>query len=114
MANTLIENRADVTPVEVGRVPIYDSEPHVDILDILIVLKRERRKVFLVAAVTVIFGILIAFLLRDTYKATAIILPPAQAQSVQSAFLGQLGSLSALGGGASSLLKNPGDMYVGI
>jgi tyrosine-protein kinase Etk/Wzc len=112
MANTLIENRADATPV--GRDPIYDSEPQVDILDILIVLKRERRKILLVAAVTGILGILIAFLLRDNYKATAIILPPAQAQSVQSAFLGQLGSLSALGGGASSLLKNPGDMYVGI
>jgi uncharacterized protein involved in exopolysaccharide biosynthesis len=97
----------------VGRDPIYDSEPHVDILDILVVLKRERRKVFLVAAVTVILGILIAFLLRDTYKATAIILPPAQAQSVQSAFMGQLGSLSALGG-AGGLLKNHGDMYVGI
>ena len=114
MANTLIENRADMTPAGVGRDPIYDSEPYFDILDILIVLKREWRKVCLVTAVTVILGILIAFLLRDTYKATAIILPPAQAQSVQSAFLGQLGSLGGLAGGASSLLKNPGDMYVGI
>ena len=41
MANTLIENRADVTPVEMGRDPIYDAEQHVDILDILIVLKRK-------------------------------------------------------------------------
>lgn len=114
MANTLIENRADVTGAGVGGEPVYDSEPQFDILDILIVLRRERRKVFLIAAVTVVFGIVIAFLLRDNYTATAIILPPAQAQSVQTAFLGQLGSLSALGGGASGLLKNPGDMYVGI
>jgi tyrosine-protein kinase Etk/Wzc len=115
MANTVLENQSDIAAGRVTADPLFDSSQNVDVLEVLIVLKRGRRKVFLITAVTVILGIIIALLLRNTYKASALIMPPVQPQSVQSAFLGQLGSLGALAGsGASSLLKNPGDMYVSI
>jgi uncharacterized protein involved in exopolysaccharide biosynthesis len=85
----------------------------VDVLDLLIVLSRGRRKIALVAIVALVIGTAVAFLLRATYTSTAVILPPTQQQSVQSAFLGQLGSLASLGS-TNNLLKNPADMYVGI
>lgn len=107
MANTVIESESEAAESE-------DRSAHeVDVLDLLILLSRGRRTIALVTVVTVLFGIAVAFLLRATYTSTAIILPPNQQQSVQSAFLGQLGSLASLSG-AGSLLKSPADMYVGI
>ena len=61
-----------------------------------------------------ILGGAVAFLLKPTYTATAVIMPPQAPQSSLSSLMGQLGSLASLGGGAGGLLKNPSDLYVGI
>jgi len=107
MTNTFLESESDVTATRER--PARD----VDVLDLLIVLSRGRRTIALVTVIAVLIGTAVAFLLRATYTSTAIILPPGQQQSVQSAFLGQIGALASLGGGGG-LLKNPADMYVGI
>src|ERR1700719_3456193 len=107
MTNTFLESESDVTATRES--PARD----VDVLDLLIVLSRGRRTIALVTALAVILVLVAAFLMRATYTSTAVILPPVQQQSVQSAFLGQLGSLASLGG-AGGLLKSPADMYVGI
>ena len=107
MANTYLESESDVTASR------ERPAREVDVLDLLIVLSRGRRTIALVTAVAVIIGIAVAFLLRATYTSMAVILPPTQQQPVQSAFLGQLGSLASLGS-AGGLLKSPADMYVGI
>lgn len=89
----------------------------VNVLDMLFLLARHRRRIALVTLVSLALGVVIAFLLRPVYTATALILPPQQEQSAASSLLGSLGSLASLGGGgggASSLLKNPADMYIGI
>lgn len=107
MANTVIESEPEVAASE------DRSGREVDVLDLLILLSRGRRTIALVTVITLLIGIAVAFLQRASYTSTAIILPPTQQQSVQSAFLGQLGSLASLGS-AGSLLKSPADMYVGI
>ena len=85
----------------------------IDILDILLILARDRRRIALITLGALAVGGIFAFSLKPTYTATATILPPQQQQSSVSAMMGQLGSLAGLGG-ASGLLKNPADMYVGM
>jgi uncharacterized protein involved in exopolysaccharide biosynthesis len=83
-------------------------------LDILLVLARDRRRIIAVTLIALLVGTLIGFLIKPSFTAVAIILPPQAPQSAASVLAGQLGALGALGGGAGSLLKNPADMYVGI
>jgi tyrosine-protein kinase Etk/Wzc len=84
-----------------------------DILDVLLVLARGRRRIAIVTLSSFLLGALVSILLKPTFTATASILPPQQQQSSASAMMGQLGSLAGLGG-AAGLLKNPADMYVGM
>ncbi|NYF50430.1 GumC family protein [Tunturiibacter gelidoferens] len=100
---------------QIHQTPLSNDEEVFDLLDILLVLTRNRRMIGLATLVSLIAGIVLSLLLKPSFTATAIILPPQQSSS-SSALLGQLGSLASLGGGsAASLgLKTPGDMYVGI
>jgi len=89
----------------------------IDVLDILLVLAHDRRRIAVVTLVFLILGAVLSFLiLKPTYTATATILPPQQQQSSASAMLGQLSSLAVLGGlgEAGGLLKNPADIYVAM
>ncbi|WP_169746954.1 GumC family protein [Edaphobacter aggregans] len=83
-------------------------------LDILLVLARDRRRIIAVTLIALLVGTLIAFAMKPSFTAVAIILPPQTPQSSASLLAGQLSALGAFGGGASSLLRNPADMYVGI
>jgi tyrosine-protein kinase Etk/Wzc len=99
-----------------GYEPPRAPELHVRELDILLVLLRARKAIFGATMSGLAVGIAIAFLLKVTFTSTATILPPQSPQSTAAALVGQLSSLSGLGAGsgASSLLKNPADLYVGI
>jgi uncharacterized protein involved in exopolysaccharide biosynthesis len=90
------------------------QDESIDVLDILLVLARNRRQIIFVTLVALLLGAAYSFLLlRPTFTANATILPPQQQQSSVSAMMGQLGSLAGLGG-AGGLLKNPADMYVAM
>ena len=84
------------------------------LIELVQMLVGNRRFLWKMSLAGVLCGVAIAFLMDTVYTATATIMPPQAAQSSLSSLMGQLGSLSALSGGASSLLKNPADMYVGI
>jgi uncharacterized protein involved in exopolysaccharide biosynthesis len=102
---------------EIAPAPIEVADEGIDLLDILVVLARNRRRIALVTIGATFFGALMSFLMKPTFTASALIMPPQQQQSSASALMGQLGSLlgGGGGGGAASLgLKNPADMYVGI
>ena len=90
------------------------QDERIEVLDILLVLARERRQIAVVTLAALLLGAAVAILLKPTFTATAAILPPQQQQSSVSAMLGQLGSLAGIAGGASGLLKNPADLYVGM
>jgi uncharacterized protein involved in exopolysaccharide biosynthesis len=93
-----------------------EEEHTVDILDVLVILARRWRFIAIVTVIFLALGILLSLVLRPTYKASALIMPPQQQQSTASLLAGQLSALAGLSGsGASALgLKNPSDMYVGI
>lgn len=98
--------------IETSPVASEGREGSIDILELVFLLVRHRLRIVLVTLVALILGVVLAFLIRSTYTATALILPPQPPQSAASSLLG---SLSALGGGIpSSLLKTPADMYIGI
>jgi len=96
-----------------NQAPNLSQEGGIDILDILLILARGRRRITIVTLVVFAMGGAVSFLLRPTFTATATILPPQQQQSSVSAMMGQLGSLAGLGGGGN-LLKNPADMFIGM
>jgi tyrosine-protein kinase Etk/Wzc len=83
-------------------------------IDVLIVLAQDWRRILLGTVIAMVLGACIAFLLlKPTFTATAMILPPQTPQSTASMLMGQLGALTSLGGGGS-LLKSPADLYVGM
>jgi len=99
--------------------PLYftATENRIDLLTLLLILARTKRRVILLTVGGLAVGIVLSLVLRPTFTATATILPPQQSTSSAAALLGQPGgSLSAaagLGGGVFGL-KSPADMYIGI
>ena len=87
-------------------------QPGFVVLDAVLILARGKWTIIRTSACALLLGLLISLALKPTYTATALIMPPQAPQSSLSSLMGQLGSLSVLGGGG--LLKNPADLYVGI
>ena len=84
-----------------------------DIMEILLVLAREKKPILQGTLAATILAAIIVFIVPKMYTATATILPPQQNQSVASALLGQMA-------GAATLdlrdlgLKNPSDVFVAM
>jgi tyrosine-protein kinase Etk/Wzc len=92
------------------KVAVSMEEDGIDLFDLLIVLSEARKKIAVIVLISMILGAIISFLIKPTFTASALILPPQQGQSLSS-MMGQLGSLISLSGAA---MKTPADMYVGI
>jgi tyrosine-protein kinase Etk/Wzc len=88
----------------------------VDLFDFLLVLSEARRTIAICMLVFIVLGVAISILVKPTFSAVAVILPPQQGQSLAT-MMGQLNALVSLTGGGisgSSQLKTPVDMYVGM
>jgi uncharacterized protein involved in exopolysaccharide biosynthesis len=90
------------------------TAPEPEILDLLLVLAKNKWRIFRITAAGGILSLGIALLLPNTYTATTLVMPPQQGQSAASALLGQLGGLAAMAGSASLGLKSPSDLYIGM
>jgi tyrosine-protein kinase Etk/Wzc len=86
----------------------------VDVFDLAILFAGRRRLIAVTTAVFLALGIALCVVIRPTFTASAIILPPQQQQSSLNSMMGQLGSLSALGGASQLGLKSPAEMYIGF
>ncbi|WP_175560569.1 GNVR domain-containing protein [Janthinobacterium sp. TB1-E2] len=89
------------------------SNNGMDFLDILTMLARQKKILFMMPLVVGSFAIAVAFLTKPTFSSTAVILPPQQQSSGIAAMLGQLGGLAGAAGSISGL-KNPNDLYVAM
>jgi tyrosine-protein kinase Etk/Wzc len=84
-------------------------------MEVTTLLLRETKTIFRCMAVTILLAAIVVFLiLRPTYTAQAIFLPPQSSpgsggMALLASQLGSLGAMGALGG-----LKSPGDVYLGI
>src|SRR5271165_1414955 len=104
-----VENGIVVPPLDAeGQGP---AKP--DIIEVLLVLAREKRPILLFTVGVAVLATIVSFLLPKIYTATTTILPPQQKQSALTSMLGQIGALAGLG--ASDLgLKNPADVFVAM
>jgi uncharacterized protein involved in exopolysaccharide biosynthesis len=85
-----------------------------DLFDLLLILSEARKTIAICVLACMALGGTIVFLLKPTFSATAVILPPQQGQSLSlmmNQMIGQLGALSSLSGAG---LKTPADMYIGM
>ncbi len=90
-----------------------DARGTADILEILLVLAREKKLILQVTLGAALLATIIVFLVPKMYTATATILPPQQNQSILGSLVGQVASgnnvdLRDLG------LKNPSDVFVAM
>ena len=86
-----------------------------DLFDFLLVLSEARKTIAICILVFMAFGGVFCIIAKPTFTGAALILPPQQSQSL-AMMMGQLGALASLAGAssASSQLKTPADMYLGI
>lgn len=93
--------------------PAEPADGQADLLEILLVLAREKKPIFKITGALTLLATIVVFVMPKLYTATATILPPQQNQSVLSTLMGQVG-------GAASLdlrdlgLKNPADVFVAM
>jgi len=85
----------------------------IDIVEIMIVLAKRKKLVMGLPALVAVLSLLISLILPNTYKASAKLLPPQQAQSGAAALLSQLGGVASVAAGAAGI-KNPNDIYIGM
>src|SRR5271165_3189628 len=84
-----------------------------DVLEVLLVLAREKKRILLVTLGVAVLATIVVFLLPKMYTATTTLLPPEQKQSSLNSMLGQIGALAGLGGSDLGL-KNPADLFVAM
>ena len=107
-SGTAVENGRRVEPQ-----PGVDHHDKPDIIELLLVLAREKKPVLLFTAGVAIVATIIVLLLPKTYTATSTILPPQQKQSAVNSMLGQIGAIAGLSGGDLGL-RNPDDVFVAM
>jgi len=90
------------------------TEDGVDLIQVALLLWRNKKPILLSSLGAGVLAVLIAFfVMKPIYTAEAVFLPPQSAPgSAASALAGQLGSLGALGGLGG--MKSPGDIFLGI
>lgn len=92
------------------------TKGEINLLDVVIMLLREKRFVVYFVVICTLVSALIVAVIPNKYTAKATLLPPTQSQSASSLLMGQMGGLLAglAGGGGKDLLKNPADTYIGL
>ncbi len=89
-----------------------------DLFDLLLVLSEARRSIAYSTLICMVLGVVVSLLMKPTFSASALILPPQQGQSLSSVMGQLMGQLSALAPAVSlasgGQVKTPADMYIGI
>jgi tyrosine-protein kinase Etk/Wzc len=92
------------------------AKDEISILDVLIILGQGKRTVLKFTLLGALLSVIVALILRNSYQAEAVVMPPAQGTSMASMMMSQLtgmGGIASLAGGALGL-KDKNDMYVAM
>jgi len=87
-------------------------EDEINLLDLLLVLVRNKRLILGICATTLVLTTVITLLIPNIYTATARILPPQQEKSSLGTLMGGMSDLAVLAG--LSVGGGSGDLYVGM
>jgi uncharacterized protein involved in exopolysaccharide biosynthesis len=116
---TQFEGSARVpSDTETDKNPVFNvpAEDEISLLDLFLVIFRNRRLIAKITICVTLVGVIVSFLLPIHYTASTSILPPQQGSSTGAALmaqLGNLGSVASLAGGSLGL-KNPNDLQVAM
>ncbi|KXS33251.1 MAG: Lipopolysaccharide biosynthesis protein, partial [Candidatus Gallionella acididurans] len=88
-------------------------EDEIDLLDILIVVAKNKKMILRNTLVAALIAVAVSFLMPKLYTASTTIMPPQQGQSTTAAMLAQMGGLAGMAG-TSLGIKNPADLYIGM
>ena len=106
-------SRYEDWPDEEDRMPRPPSPFRVSAL--MQTVRKRRNLIVLSSAIfTVLVVVLFSLVVKDSYEATAVILPPKQDQSVSTLLSGPGGNLSSFGALGALGLKNPNDVYTSL
>lgn len=88
----------------------------ISILDVLLALGPHRRMILIVTLACAIAGYGLSWLVRPSYTASVVVLPPQQDHTLAASMMSQLSNLGVLGGLAGSGLgmKNQVDLYAAL
>lgn len=90
--------------------PAYEDD-EIDLLDILQVIAENLRLLVIGPLVVGLLALGISFMIRPTFTAKTVFMPPQQQQGVAASMLQSLGALSGIAGAAVGI-KSPADQYV--
>lgn len=93
---------------------VSNTEEEISVLDLLIVLSRDRYRILRTMLALGLLGLILALVLPVQYTATTSILPPQQNTSGTAALLAQLGSLESVASLGGISMKNPSDLQVAL
>jgi uncharacterized protein involved in exopolysaccharide biosynthesis len=91
-----------------------EREPELNFLDVLTVLVVHRRLLVILPLVIGLAALGVSFLMKPTFTAKTVFLPPQQQQGAAASALASLGSLAGLMGAAAGGIKTTGDQYVAL
>ena len=96
--------------------PVDSADDEISLLEVLVVLARHKRLVFVYPFVCAVIAAGVSLLMPNIYTATARILPPQQNMSpIATALIGSITGLNTGGSIGQQLgLHNPSDLYVGM
>ena len=103
------------TAKEVGESagPFEQDRSQADLLEILLVLAREKKLILRVTGAVTLLAAIIALVMPKMYTATATILPPQQNQSVLGGLIGQVAGTKVVEVGDLGL-QSPSDVFVAM
>ncbi|MGH9588344.1 MAG: GumC family protein [Acidobacteriaceae bacterium] len=96
--------------------PVASGVREVSILDVLLALGPHRRMILIVTLVCALAGYGLSWLVRPSYTARIVVLPPQQNESLAAGMMSRLSNLGMLGGlaGSGLDLKNQVDLYAAL
>lgn len=115
--------RHKITPLPGGKElppppPGESGKREISMLDLLVALGPYRRMILWVTVIFTLTGLALAWIVRPSYTARTVVLPPEKQNSMATAMMSELSSLGAVGGlmsgGLGLGLKNQVDLYVAL
>ncbi len=90
-----------------------DDDEGMDLFELLSLLGQHLKLLIVAPLVAGVASLGITYLIKPTFTATTVFLPPQQQHSVAASALAQLGPLAALAGAAGGI-RTPADQYVAL
>ena len=105
--------RNEAPLVDLDAAPAVDDDEGMDLFELLALLRQHLKLLIGASLMAGVAALGITYLIKPTFTATTVFLPPQQQQSAAASVLAQLGPLAGLAGAAGAI-RTPADQYVAL